>query len=204
MKRIITFTLALVCIFALAITTFATEIEETTPNINEEITVTEQEKQGIIDTLMNSTIWVSIGSFVSLALGILVFIKKKLGSIVTLIHSKADAITVIDGVSGAIKDTYAEIEKQLKQTQSKQSAMEENEKKLTTILCMYIMNDSRFNPNAKAEIMKYITGIKEFSGTVAEICEEATEEIKKLNEAEIKDDTPALDEILNATEMSLA
>lgn len=209
MKKILTFTLALIFMFAFALTICADEVvtdEPVTvaPDINEEITVTEEEQKGIIDTLMNSTVWVSIGTYVSLALGILVFIHKKFGSVVAMIKSKADAQTVVNGVNGALKETFAEIEKQLKETQIKLATTEENEKKLTTILCMYIMND-KFNPNAKAEIMKYITGIKEFTGTVAEICEEASQEIARLDEADIKEETPALDQIVNdANKMSLA
>lgn len=201
MKRIITFAFALILVFALSFNALAEEIPTETPDINEEITVTEAEEKGIIDTLMNSTVWISIGSYVSLAFGIVIFVHKKFGTIAQMIRNKAE----VNDIKGAIKETVAELKTQLEETQLKLATAQENEKKLTTILCMYIMNDTKYNPNAKAEIMKYISGIKDFSGTVLEICNEATAEIQKMNDAEEKEQTPTLDEIVSeANTLSMA
>lgn len=204
MKRLIICAFVIIFTLVFALNICASETAVQSNDINEQVTVTDQEQQGIIDTIMNSTIWVSIGTYASLALGILVFVHKKFGSISSLIKSKADTETVIKGVSAIVEDSIAEIRAQLAESQTKLASAEDNEKKLTTILCMYIMNDTRYNANAKAEIMKYISGIKSFSGSVIEICETATAEIEKLNEAEQKESTPVLDEILSEVNSGLA
>ena len=67
--------------------------------------------------------------------------------------------------------------------------------KLQTALSLFIMN-SKINQNAKNEIMKYLNGITEFQGNVAEVVEQVQDEIKELDEAEEKVETPALDAIV--------
>ena len=194
MKKLLTFALVIALVFALSLCANAEEITEPT-DINDSVTVTEAEEKGIIDTIMNSTVWASITIFVTMASSVIVFVSKKLRGIATLIKSKADNKTILDGFNDAITDTMAEIKAKLAETEQRLAETQESEKTLLAILSMYIMNDSKYNTNAKAEIMKYITGIKGFSGTIAEICEEATEAIERANEAEVKEPTPALDAI---------
>lgn len=196
MKKILTFALVIALVFTFALCANAEEIAEPT-DINDSITITADEERGIIDTIMNSTVWGSIVAFVTMAGGVLIFVSKKFGGIATLIKSKADTKTILDGVNGAITETMAEIKTKLAETEQKLAETQESEKTLLAILTMYIMNDSKYNANAKAEIMKYITGIKQFVGTVAEICEEATEAIERANEGEVKEKTPALDVIVS-------
>lgn len=200
MKKLLTFALVIALVFALAFSVNATELEtpEETPDINDSVTVSETEEKGIIDTIMNSTVWGSIFAFVTMAGGVLIFVSKKFGGIATLIKSKADTKTILDGVNGAITDTMTEIKTKISQTEEQLAQAQEDNKTLLAILSMYIMNDTRYNANAKAEIMKYITGIKAVSGTVAEICAEVTKDIEKSKEGEIKEETPALDTIINS------
>lgn len=196
MKKLLTFALVIALVFTFALCANAEGIVEST-DINDTITVTADEEKGIIDTIMNSTVWGSIAAFVTMAGGVLIFVSKKFGGIASLIKSKADAKTILDGVNGAITETMAEIKTKLAETEQKLAETQDSEKTLLAILTMYIMNDSKYNANAKAEIMKYITGIKQFTGTVAEICEEATEAIERANEGEVKEETPALDVIVS-------
>ena len=198
MKKLLTFALVIALVFALAFSVHATELEtpEETPDINDSVTVSETEEKGIIDTIMNSTVWASIGSFVLMAGGVLIYVSKKFGGLIALVRNKADDTTIKAYITES-KSNFNELSEKIANSEKTDAETQDAIKNIMAILSMYIMNDSKYNANAKAEIMKYITGIKEFTGTVAEICEKATEEITKANEAEIKEETPALDSIVN-------
>jgi hypothetical protein len=201
MKRIIAFVIATLAILTLTLYVGASEItttETTTEeafDVNKDVTVTAEEEKGIIDTIMNSTVWASIASFLVMASGVVVVICKKFGSITTLIKGKADTATILNGVEKAIGESYAEIKNQLESTQKDLAETKEDNKKLTAIICMYIANDTRYNPTAKAEIMKYTSGIKQMAGTVEEICNTAQRAIAEAEASEVKESTPALDAI---------
>ena len=193
MKKTLTFVFALILILSLSIVAFA-----------EEITVTEEQGATIIDTIMNSTVWVSVGLFIATAFGLIVFVHKKIGSIssligsiLSLIKSKADTKTILDGVNSATSDTLTEIQSKFSEIETKLNQAQENEKTLIALLSMYIMNDTKYNSTAKAEIMKYITGIKQFTGSISEICDKASEAIAEAQKAEIKEETPTLDAIVS-------
>lgn len=198
MKRIFALVIAIIAILTFTYSVCAEELTSDAPDINEVITVTEEEEQGIIDMIMNSTAWGSIASFFIMAGGIVIFVWKKFGSVIALIKGgKADTNTVLNSMKGAIDASFAEVQKKLTETQTKLDETEENNKKLTAILCMYIANDTRYNPTAKAEIMKYTSGIKKFAGTVEEICADAHKAISEAQANEPKQDTPALDAIVS-------
>lgn len=198
MKRIFALIIAIIAILVFTYSVCAEELTTDTPDINEVITVTEEEEQGIIDMIMNSTAWGSIASFFIMAGGIVIFVYKKFGSVIALIKGgKADTNTVLNSMKGAIDASFAEVQKQLDEARNRAETSEENNKKLTALLCMYIANDTRYNPTAKAEIMKYTSGIKSFTGTITEICDEAQKAIKEAEANEPKQDTPALDAIIN-------
>ena len=198
MKRIFALIIAIIAILVFTYSVCAEELTTDAPDINEEITVSAEDEKGIIDTIMNSTVWGSIASFVVMAGGIVIFVWKKFGTVIAMLKgNKADTSTVLNSVKGAIDDTFAEIQKKLTETQTKLDETEENNKKLTAILCMYIANDTKYNPTAKAEIMKYTSGIKKFAGTVEEICADAHKAISEAQANEPKQETPALDAIIN-------
>lgn len=193
MKKIIALVIAIIATLTFTYTVCAEEMD-----VNEQITVTEEQEQGIIDTLMNSTVWGSIISYAVTAGAIVIFVYKKFGSVIALVKSgKADTTAVLNSVKGAIDESFEKIQTELASTKTKLAETEENEKKLTAILCMYIANDTRYNPTAKAEIMKYTSGIKSFAGTVEQICTEAQKAIEEAQKNEVKVETPALDEIVS-------
>ena len=71
------------------------------------------------------------------------------------------------------------------------------------ILSIFISN-AKINANARAEIMQYITEIKDISGTVAEVVEKANKAIQEANAVEEKQPTPVLDEIMKETQTELS
>lgn len=193
MKKIIALVIAIIAILTFTYTVCAEETD-----VNEQITVTEEQEKGIIDAIINSTVWGSLISYALMAGGIVVFVYKKFGSVIALVKSgKADTTTVLNGVKNAIDESFEKIQTELASTKVKLAETEENEKKLTAILCMYIANDTRYNPTAKAEIMKYTSGIKGFAGTVEQICNEAQKAIEEAQKNEVKIETPVLDEIVS-------
>lgn len=196
MKKIIALVITIIAILTFTCSVYAEEITETAPDINEQITVTEEEEKGIIDTLMNSTVWASIGSYVAMALSVIIVIYKKFGGVSDLIKSKADNATVLSGVKSVVNDAFSEVQKQLAETKNKLAATEENEKKLATILSLYIMN-AKINSNAKAEIMQYVNGIKDINGSISEICDTVAKAIEEADKAEEKIETPALDAVVS-------
>ena len=147
-----------------------------------------------IDNLTSSTLWVSIGTYAAAALGIIAFVKKKFGDVISLIHGKADAAAVAAEVKNSGKEIIAEYKKSLAAVEEKLSVTEQNEKKLMAILTIFITN-ANINPNAKTEIMNYLSGIREFNGTVEEIVKSAAEVISAAKSAEEPAKTPALDAI---------
>jgi hypothetical protein len=125
--------------------------------------------------------------------------RKSIGAISNLISDRADAKTISaalkessDEISLVFNDKLAEIDRRLTETDS-------NEKILTTILTIFITNVN-INPNAKAEIMNYLTGIKDLNGKVADIVETANKIIEEANAVEEKIPTPALDSIVSEGE----
>lgn len=157
-----------------------------------------------IDKISGSTVWISIASFAIAALGMIAFVRSKFGVVIDLVKRKADASTIGDAVKSAVNDIVdkftSEMEKtrgELENVRQKLDTAESNEKKLTAILSIFMTN-AKINPNARAKIMEYLTGIADISGTVQEIVEQANEEIAAAEKSEEKPETPALDAVLAA------
>lgn len=156
-----------------------------------------------IDSITSSTVWISVASFAVAALGMIAFVRSKFGIVIDLVKRKADASTIGDAVKSAVNDIVDKFTTEMTKTRGelenvrqKLDIAESNEKKLTTILSIFMTN-AKINPNARAKIMEYLTGIADISGTVQEIVEKANEEIAA-EKSEEKPQTPALDAILAA------
>lgn len=199
MKKFIARFLVLTLCALLGIGVFAAEPEPSldlsTGDVNA-ITITdESDFDAMIDGLMNSTLWTTIGTVAVAVIACVATFRKYFGFITDLISKKADEKTINNALKQAsteISDVFnqklADIDVRLKDTDN-------NEKILTTILTIFMTN-ANINPNAKAEIMQYLTGIKDMNASVAEIVEKANQIIKEANEAEVKEPTPALDSIV--------
>lgn len=157
-----------------------------------------------IDRISGSTVWISIASFAVAALGMIAFVRSKFGVVIDLVKRKADASAIGDAVKSAVNDIVDKFTSEMAKTRGeienmrqKLDAAEGNEKKLTAILSIFMTN-AKINPNARAKIMEYLTGITDISGTLQEIVERANEEIAAAEKSEEKPDTPALDAVLAA------
>lgn len=152
--------------------------------------------------LTNSTMWTTVGTVLLAVLGCVATIRKNFGFIADLIAKKADEKTI----NAALKSTSTEISEafnlKLGEIEHRLSNTDSNEKILVTILTIFMTN-ANINPNAKAEIMQYLAGIKDINASVAEMVETANEIIAKADKAEIKEPTPALDSIMSETESSM-
>ena len=157
----------------------------------------ESSLDGKFDT--NTEAWGMIVTVIGVVLSIFtcvgIFVKK-FGSVIALIKNKADSAQVASALKNAssevidaVQAKYDQITEQLKQSQ-------QNEKLLITVISIFMAN-VKINPSAKAEILKYLAGIKDCAGEVIDIVEEATAAIEKATAAaeEEAPATPVLDKI---------
>lgn len=157
-----------------------------------------------IDRISGSTVWISIASFAVAALGMIAFVRSRFGVVIDLVKRKADAATIGDAVKSAVNDIVdrftsemAKTHEELENVRQKLDSAESNEKKLTAILSIFMTN-AKINPNARAKIIEYLTGIADLTGTVQQIVEQANKEIAAAEKSEEKPETPALDAVLAA------
>lgn len=201
MKKTIAIFLVIISIFALGVCVFATDEAappETTvePTETPEIEVSDHSKfDELLEGLTNSTFWTTTGTTLLAVVACIETFRRRFSVISEHIANKADAKTInaaLKATSSELSDVFnaklSDIEARLKDT-------DDNEKILTTILTIFITN-ANINPNAKAEIMQYLTGIKEVNGKIAEIVSKANTIIEEANNAEEKVLTPALDTII--------
>lgn len=217
MKKIIAIFFALMLTLSLSLTAFAAEEEEmdtpATENATEgenggsaDIPEAEEESKFYsdwIDSITSSALWASIGAYVLAGLGIIGFVSKKFGSIAELIRAKADTATL----KAALKDGLAEMRERFDEEYEKindELAMhQEKEKQMWAMLTIF-MTHAKIPAAAKAEIMNCITGLKDMSGDLEKIVEEAQEAIKKAeaDNAANAAPTPALDAIVGEKEIT--
>lgn len=168
----------------------------TTASDNSEIIVSDEATfDELIEGLTNSTFWTTTGMVAAAVIACIATFRKYFGFISDLISKKADEKTI----SAALKQSSTELSEmfnqKLTEIEGHLKDTDSNEKILTTILTIFMTN-ANINPNAKAEIMQYLTGIKDVNASVAEIVETANKIIREAEEAEVKDPTPALDSIV--------
>ena len=165
-----------------------------------EIVVTDDSKfDDLLKGLTNSTFWTTTGTTLLAVVACIETFRKRFSVISEHIANKADAKTI----NAALKATATELsdvfDSKLSEIDARLKDTDSNEKILTTILTIFITN-ANINPNAKAEIMQYLAGIKDINGKVADIVDTANKIIEEANNAEGKEPTPALDAIVSEVE----
>ena len=205
MKKIIFVILTILLVFALTASVMATETADT--DIQDEQTVTEESGENsyldsLIDKISTSSFWVTVASFLTAIVSIIAVLKKHFGNISNLIRTKASAEELKTALGDAKTEIAAEYKNSLANIENQIKDEQDNIKKLSVILSIFISN-AKINANARAEILQYITEIKDISGTVAEVVEKANKAIEEANAVEEKQPTPVLDEIVKETQLSL-
>lgn len=173
-----------------------TEDEGTIPPLDVENADTEAENtapeafyDGWIDKITDSTMWVNVGTSLLAALGTIAFVISKFGALTELLKGKADGTTILGAIKDSAKETNDKFSKNLESLNKKLDSYEDNEKKLWAILTIF-MTHAKISSAAKGEIMELLTGIKDMSGSIAEIVEKASCAIEKA-EAETAAAAPA-------------
>ena len=207
MKKIIFVILTIiVLVFALTASVAATETADT--DIQDEQTATEENGEksyldSLIDKISTSSFWVTVASFLTAIASIIAVLKKHFGNISNLIRTKASAEELKTALGDAKTEIAAEYKNSLANIENQIKDEQDNIKKLSVILSIFISN-AKINANARAEILQYITEIKDISGTVAEVVEKANKAIEEANAVEEKQPTPVLDEIMKETQTELS
>jgi hypothetical protein len=201
------------------VTAFASEgvqtpeenIEEPTESKNEPTvdtpeggeSTTDKDYSKWIDSLTNSALWVSIGSYAAAAIAILAYVKKKFGTFADLIKGKADTETLTKALTSGVKDIKKEFSEEYEKINRELLQHQEKEKQMWAMLTIF-MTHAKIPSAAKAEIMKCVTGLKDMTGELSEIIEEAEKAIERaeIDEKAMADKTPALDAITKEVETS--
>ena len=207
MKRIISLVIAVT--FVLTLGAFAVFAEgEPSADVNSEalgdsgaevsaptVDVQDESKfDKLLEGITNSTFWTTMGTVLAAVVGMLAMFKKHFGAITALISGKADTKSINEALKTASAEISEEFCNKLNALEAKLSEADDDEKKLMAMFTIFVSN-ANINPNAKAEIMKYLTGIKDISGKVVDVVEKANKIIADANAAEEKIPTPALDSI---------
>ena len=207
MKKIMFVILTIIIlIFALTASVAATETADT--GIQDEQTATEANGENsyldsLIDKISTSSFWITVASFLTAIVSAIAVLKKHFGNISNLIRTKASAEELKTALGDAKTEIAAEYKNSLASIENQIKDEQDNIKKLSVILSIFISN-AKINANARAEILQYITEIKDISGTVAEVVEKANKAIEEANAVEEKQPTPVLDEIVKETQTELS
>ena len=164
-----------------------------------EVVAEESKFDELLEGLTNSTFWTTTGMILTAVVACIATFRKNFGAISDILYDKADAKTIKAALKALGTELSDEFNAKLSDIESRLNDTDSNEKILTTILTIFITN-ANINPNAKAEIMQYLTGIKEMNGKISDIVDAANKIIEEADNAEVKDPTPALDAIISETE----
>jgi hypothetical protein len=149
-----------------------------------------------IDKITDSTLWINIGTIAIACLGVVGTVASKFKDIASLISKKADASDVAGALKYASSDICDSFKNELSDIKSQLQRSKDNEEMLLTILTLFVTN-AKINNTAKAEIMKYLSGIEKISGSVEDIVSKANDVIAKAEASETAIETPALDAIVS-------
>ncbi len=170
--------------------------EETTVKEN-----TEALTENAIEIITNSTFISTLATIFTGVGAVIVFIARFAKSIRISIKDKADSKTMVDTINKGIgeiddkfKSTINELNAKLENVEKALENEKDNSKQLSIILSSFILHTNIGN-SAKAEILKYINGLKEYSGTTIEIIDSLENAIKIAESEEEKIETPALDQV---------
>lgn len=195
MKRIISLIIAV--IFVMMLGSFAIFAEGSTAPVIEVQDTSRFDE--MLEGLTNSTFWTTMGTVLLSVIGMLAMFKKHFGNISTLISGKAETSEINKALKGATEEMSAEFRKKISELEAKLAEADNDEKKLMAMFTIFVSN-ANINPNAKAEIMKYLTGIKDISGKIVDVVETANKMIEDANAVEEKIPTPALNSIVTEDE----
>jgi vacuolar-type H+-ATPase subunit H len=203
MKKLYARFIILVLCAILGVGVYATDTTTTVPpdatievSSDAEIVVTDTSTfDAMLEGLMNSSFWTTTGLIATAVIACVATFRKYFGFIADLISKKADEKAISEALKKASEEMSETFNSKLTQIEGYIGDTASNEKILVTILSIFITN-ANINPNAKAEVMKYLTGLKDVSGRVEEIVETANKIIADANAAEEKEPTPALDSLV--------
>jgi hypothetical protein len=199
MKKLIAKFLILMLCAMLGVGVFATD-PTTVPPPDTSVAVTDSTNfDALLEGLTNSTFWTTTGTVLLSVIGMLAMFKKHFGNISTLISGKAETSEINKALKGATEEMSAEFCKKISELEAKLAEADNDEKKLMAMFTIFVSN-ANINPNAKAEIMKYLTGIKDISGKIVDVVETANKMIEDANAVEEKIPTPALNSIVTEDE----
>ncbi len=205
MKRIILLAVAAILVFALGSFAVFAEGEPSVDTNTEALgdsTVNVQDNSKfdkLLEGLTNSTFWTTMGTVLAAVVGMLAMFKKHFGNIATLISGKADSRVINEALKSASEEISKDFSNKISEFEAKLTEADNDEKKLMAMFTIFVSN-ANINPNAKAEIMSYLTGIKDISGKVIDVVEHANKIIAEANAVEDKLPTPALDAITGSND----
>ena len=157
----------------------------------------------LVDSITNSSLWVSIGSYILAAIAVISFVAKKFGAISEMIKNKADKSVITAEIKSGVKEMREVFDDEYQKINAELEQHQEKEKQMWAMLTIF-MTHAKIPSSAKAEIMNCITGIKDMTGDIKEIVESAEKAIcaAEKEAAENATPTPALDEIINTAAVS--
>lgn len=148
----------------------------------------------ILDKLTSATLWISIGSYGVSAFALYELVKKKFSGLVSLIKDKTEVKTIVATAKADILEMRSAIDEKVSVISDRIEAEQETIDKMLVIFSVFMAN-AKINEHAKAEILLMLTGVKAYTGNVAEIVDKVQEAVKAAEAAEEKIATPVLDEI---------
>lgn len=208
-KLFITLVLVAVVCSLFCLCAYATDIEsETIPETTTEPSNVEENTQALvdvaIDVITNSTFISTLITVLTGVGGIVIFFIRGFNSIKSVINKKVDVKTLNETANKIVVDmaetfekTSKDLNKSIEILQGELATEKENAKQLSVLLSTFILH-SKIGTSAKAEMLKYINGLKEYNGTAVEIIEGIEEAIAQAEKEEEKIETPALDRVINA------
>lgn len=200
MKKVLTIAIALVIALTFAIGVAA---EEITDDINEDVTVTEEEKTGIIETLTNSSLWASLGGTLVMVLGVFAYVGKHFKGLSLKVDGKVDTATLKAEIKEKTSETNSMLQTEVNELKEQLATMQGNEKMLVTAITLFIMN-MKFDGIAKAKITELLTGFVDVANlSIKDVCESVNKAIAEAKAQEEKQSTPALDSIIAEGEIAL-
>lgn len=153
-----------------------------------------------VDKITNSSLWISIGTYVLSAFALYELFKSKFSGLITLVKGKASAGDIKDYLHKFGNDIGNNVETVRRQLTEQLAASDDANKKLMTILSIFMTN-VKINDTAKAEILQVLSSVKEYTGTAAEIVETANAAIEAAQKTVETTETPALDAIKEEQEL---
>ncbi len=171
-----------------------TESANDTPEPSEVISFIDT--NALVSALTSAPFWFTAASILGTAIGFLTILKNKLKSINGTIGNTA---TYKQLESTGDKITEALIEKIETAVAPIKADLRNNDENIKLVLtCFTIFAESaKINPNAKKEILDYLTNVKSVSSDVLTTVKKAIHAIEEANAAETPILTPKTDEAIN-------